>query len=74
MVQKDQLFMGLAAAALCALGLWKSDWFLRNTRKGQRLVESCGDTYAIWIWRLLMTCGLVLGLLFARGILNPLRW
>ncbi len=62
------------AAGLCALGIWKREWFLAETSKGRRLVERCGKPKAVRIVTVALTIGVVAGLLLACNILRPLRW
>lgn len=66
--------MGVGVVVLCAAGLWQDRWFLRNTKKGQRLIRWFGEERAVWILRSLLSAGALFGLLLATGIINPVRW
>lgn len=70
----DQIFMGTASAVMCLVGLWHSVWLIEQTRKGQRLGELLGVPRALWTVRGFLLCGVVLGVLLAFGVVNPLRW
>ena len=70
----EQIFMGSSVALLCITGLWKAQWFLENTRKGQRFVKIFGEERAIWAWRVLLLLGVIFGTLLATGIINPIHW
>ena len=73
-MMNDQVFMGLAVAAICAVGWGHAQWFLAETRKGQRLVRWFGEQGALWVFRSLMAAGVVFGLLLAAHVINPVRW
>jgi hypothetical protein len=66
--------MGTATAALCVLGFWQDRWFLAHTGKGRALVRKLGDDRARWVLRSLFAAGIVLGVLLATGVVNPMRW
>ena len=70
----EQIFMGSSVALLCVTGLWKAQWFLENTRKGQRIVKIMGEQRAIWFWRVLLILGILFGTSLAAGIINPIQW
>lgn len=70
----EQIFIGLATAALCGIGLYREFWFLTETNKGRRLVEACGLANALWVLRGLLTLGVIFGLSLALGIVNPIHW
>lgn len=70
----DQLFMGVAVAALCLMGLCHQQWLLTHTKKGQWLVERFGEQRALWVLRGLLLAGMVFGGLLAAEIVNPIRW
>lgn len=70
----EQLLMGGLIAGLCVLGLWHSAWFLRETRKGQRIVGWFGPGRGLVVLRLLFCVGAVLGVLIALGVLRGIAW
>lgn len=74
MPPKEQIFIGVATALLCVIGLAKSRWILENTKKGARLCRWFGPARAIWVLRGLLGLGVILGGLFAFNILKPLQW
>lgn len=69
-----QLFMGAVVALMCAIGLCCDRWFLRETRKGRRLVSTLGESRAVVVWRVVLVLGSVFGILLAIGLINPIRW
>jgi hypothetical protein len=73
-VPAEQVLIGLTTSGLCAVGIAQQQWFLRETRKGQWLVEVCGTRNAVWVLRGLFSLGVVFGLALASGIVNPIRW
>lgn len=70
----DQIAMGTGIAVMCSVGVWHSPWLIEHTCKGQRLAEWLGAARALWLLRVALLCGVVLGALLAVGILNPVRW
>lgn len=70
----EQVFIGLTTSGLCAVGIAQEEWFLRETRKGRRLVELCGTRNAVWVLRGLLALGVAFGLALASGFINPVRW
>jgi hypothetical protein len=70
----DQILIGCITAGMCGLGLWKRNWLLRETPKGQRLVARCGEKKAVRIVTVLLGIGFLCGVLLACNILKPLRW
>lgn len=74
MPDNEQILMGTATALMCALGLWKSQWLLENTRKGQRLQQALGLARAIWVLRGLLLLGMMGGILLAVNVLRPMQW
>lgn len=70
----EQIFIGLTTSGLCAVGIAQEEWFLRETRKGRRLVQLCGTRNAVWVLRALLALGVAFGLALASGFLNPIRW
>lgn len=70
----EQALIGSTTAALCAIGLWRQDWLLEETRKGRRLVRWCGAAAAPWVLRIGLALGLGFGVLLAAGVVNPIRW
>ncbi len=70
----DQVLMGVGVAVVCLAGLVRADWFLAETRKGQRLVRWLGQPWAGRVFRALMGLGIVFGLLLASGVVNPVQW
>jgi hypothetical protein len=73
-VAAEQVFIGLTTSGLCAVGIAQEEWFLRETRKGRRLVELCGNRNAAWVLRSLLALGVAFGLALASGFVNPVRW
>jgi hypothetical protein len=70
----EQVLMGIFVALLCAAGLWHEQWFLANTRKGQRLVGWFGLHRAALVLRLLLGIGVLFGILLAADVIRPVRW
>jgi len=70
----EQNLMGIAIATICAWGLLKSNWFLMNTKKGERLILRFGERMALQIIRCLFTLGVVFGVLLSADIVSPIRW
>lgn len=70
----EQVFIGLTTSGLCAVGIAQQEWFLRETRKGRRLVALCGTRNAVWVLRALLALGVAFGLALASGFINPVRW
>jgi len=56
------------------IGLIKEQWFLANTRKGQRLTEWFGPARAIWVLRVIFLTGVMFGALLAAGMIQPIQW
>ena len=56
------------------IGLIKEQWFLANTRKGQRLTEWFGPARAIWVLRVIFLTGVMFGGLLAAGMIQPIQW
>jgi hypothetical protein len=74
MPPKEQIFIGVATALLCVIGLVKSRWILENTRKGARLGRWFGPRRAIWVLRGLLGLGVIFGGLLAVNVVKPLQW
>jgi len=74
MPPKDQIFIGAATAFLCLLALFKGDWILNNTAKGERLANWLGADRAVWVLRILLGAGIVFGILLAMDVIRPLQW
>lgn len=68
------LFIGMMTTLFCLLGLWKTVWFLQHTAKGRRLEQRFGSDRAARLFRGLMVVGIVLGIMLASGILQPIEW
>ena len=71
---KEQLFIGVVVALLCAAGLVNARWFLVNTRKGKWLARRCGDERALWLMRGLFGTGTLFGVLLACDMIGPVHW
>ena len=71
---KEQIFIGITVAVLCAAGLCKERWFLTRTKKGKRLIGWFGEEKAIWVLRGLFGLGMLFGLLLAMNVIRPVRW
>ncbi len=69
----EQILIGGTTAAMCVAGLFKQQWLLVNTRKGQRLVQCVGEAGAPWVLRLLCLLGIGFGVALAAGLINPLN-
>jgi hypothetical protein len=74
MPPKEQIFIGIATAVLCVIGLAKSRWVLENTNKGEYLSKRLGPNRAAWVLRGLLVLGVLFGGLLAANILKPLQW
>ncbi|QDV51461.1 hypothetical protein [Gimesia fumaroli] len=66
--------IGGTVLILSLWGLIKDQWFLANTRKGQRLLEWFGPGRAIWVLRLIFLIGIIFGALLATGLIQPIQW
>ncbi len=71
---RDQLFMGIAVASVCLLGLWKDRWFLANTKKGRQFVQWFGEQKGLWALRVLFAVGILFGALLATDVIRPVQW
>ncbi|MCH9652340.1 MAG: hypothetical protein K0U86_04140 [Planctomycetes bacterium] len=67
-------FIGGAVLIFSLIGLIKEQWFLANTRKGERLTEWFGPARALWVLRLIFLTGLIFGALLAAGMIHPIQW
>ena len=70
----EQFLIGGTTAMLCVHGLWRQEWLLTQTRKGQLLVRWFGPHSAPWVLRTLLALGVGFGVLLAAGVINPVRW
>ena len=70
----EQIFIGVAVAAGCLLGLLSEHWLLEQTRKGRRLERWLGKHRAIWVLRVLLLLGMIFGILLAINVIRPLHW
>jgi hypothetical protein len=70
----EQILIGLLTAGLCVAGIWRREWLLLETGKGKWLVTRYGKPAAVRIVTILLTIGLLGGLLLACNIIRPLRW
>ncbi len=70
----QDLAMGLAMILASLMFLFREQWFLAETTKGQRLVQRFGAVRALWILRGLLLALAILGGLLAAGIIHPIRW
>ena len=66
--------MGVAMILFCLMLLFREQWFLAETTKGQRLVQRFGSATALWILRGCLFAVALLGGLLAVGIVKPIRW
>lgn len=66
--------IGGAVLIFSLFGLLKEQWFLANTRKGQRLTEWFGPARAIWVLRVIFLTGMIFGALLATEIIHPIQW
>lgn len=69
-----QIFIGVAVAVTCLLGIRHEKWLLANTKKGQRIVRWFGEAKAPWVWRGLCGIGILFGVLLAADIIRPVQW
>jgi hypothetical protein len=73
-IPQHQILMGIGIASVCLTGMAKSRWLLANTRKGQVLVQRCGEpTARIVVW-LACLLGITFGSLLATGVVRPISW
>ncbi len=70
----QDLAMGIAMILASLMFLFREQWFLAETTKGQRLVQRFGAVRALWILRGLLLALAILGGLLAAGIIHPIRW
>jgi hypothetical protein len=70
----QDLAMGIAMILASLMFLFREQWFLAETTKGQRLVQRFGATRSLWILRGLLLALAILGGLLAAGIIHPIRW
>tara|TARA_R110002095_G_scaffold174863_6_gene152245 strand:+ start:1974 stop:2207 length:234 start_codon:yes stop_codon:yes gene_type:complete len=70
----ENMFIGGVVLIFSFFGLLKEQWFLANTRKGQRLTKWFGPTRAIWVLRVIFLTGMIFGALLAAGIIHPIQW
>lgn len=66
--------MGIAIVAACCLILARERWFLKETKKGQRLVTWLGPDRAIWAMRGILGLVATVGILLASEVIRPIRW
>ncbi|MFK7776541.1 MAG: hypothetical protein QM501_00285 [Gimesia sp.] len=66
--------IGGAVLLFSFLGLIKEQWFLANTRKGQRLTKWFGPARAIWVMRVIFVTGIIFGGLLATSMIQPIQW
>lgn len=72
-ISENELIGG-AVLLFSLLGLIKEQWFLANTRKGQRLTEWFGPARAIWVMRVIFVTGIIFGALLAASMIQPIQW
>lgn len=70
----DQILMGTAVALLSVVALWKTDWLLEHTRKGQWFVRRFGAWKARGIVRSFFFFAAVFGVLLAVNVIRPVQW
>ncbi|QDT91951.1 hypothetical protein [Gimesia algae] len=70
----EHQLIGSVVLILSLIGLIKDQWFLANTRKGQRLTRSLGATRALWVLRLIFITGVLFGGALAAGWIQPVQW
>ena len=73
-MSKEQILVGALVALVSLHGLWKADWLLEHTRKGQKLVGWLGPEKALWVLRGLLIAAVVFGVLLATNVVRPIRW
>ncbi|MCA9005134.1 MAG: hypothetical protein KDA70_07645 [Planctomycetaceae bacterium] len=72
-IAEHQLIGGILLI-ISLVGLIKAQWFVANTRKGQRLTISFGPKYALWIFRLIFITGILFGATLVTGSIQPIQW
>ncbi|HCO27511.1 MAG: hypothetical protein CME31_01600 [Gimesia sp.] len=70
----EHQLIGGTVLVLSLIGLIKEQWFLANTRKGQRLTHSFGPARALWILRVIFLTGILFGGALAAGWIQPIQW
>ncbi|HAW28945.1 MAG TPA: hypothetical protein DCY03_12625 [Planctomycetaceae bacterium] len=70
----EHQLIGGTVLILSLVGLIKQQWFLANTRKGQRLTSSFGAKRALWILRVIFITGVLFGGALAAGWIQPVQW
>lgn len=70
----ENVLIGTFVAVFSLWGLFKQQWFLAETSKGQKLTQRFGSARAIWILRLIFLTGLIFGTLLATGLIQPIDW
>ena len=66
--------LGAGIIILCLMLIIRENWFLGQTRKGQRLIAWFGSARAPWVLRGLLLAGIAFGGLLANGTIRPIRW
>lgn len=66
--------MGVAIILACLMILFREQWFLAETIKGQRLVKRFGPDRALWVLRGILFSLATVGSLLATGVIHPIRW
>ena len=70
----EQIAIGVLMAGLCAVGIRHRRWLVVETSKGRRLSQWCGQARALWLVTILLSLGVVWGVLLACDIARPLQW
>jgi len=66
--------MGAGIVMTSLLLLFREQWVLTHTQKGQKLVMRFGDSAAVWIYRGILAVTAVFGGLLAGGVIRPIQW
>ena len=70
----ENILIGSFIVVFSAWGLFKEQWFLAETSKGQKLTQWFGPARAPWVLRLIFLVGLIFGALLAAGVIQPIDW
>ena len=70
----ENVVIGVIFALVSLWALFKDQWFVTHSRKGQRLTKFFGPARALWILRILFLCGILFGILLALGFIQPVQW
>lgn len=69
----ENVVIGVFVLVFSLLGLIKEQWFLTNTRKGQRLTQWFGPQHGLWVLRIIFLTGAIFGALLAANLIQPMQ-